>query len=91
MYKSESHHVSPGLDLPLPVPQGGQGRNDDVRAQHPQELLLEGQRGDRLRGLAQALQPSLDSVEGLLRVCLRMRASTTCCRPMTLSHCVHPG
>ena len=75
-----SHHVSPGLDLALPVPQSGQGRDDDVRAQHPQELRLEGQRGDGLRRLAQALQPSWRTVTRLLRLCLLMQADTTDCR-----------
>ena len=79
MKESESHHVSPGLDLALPVPEGGQGRNDDVRAQHPQELRLEGQRGDGLCCLAQALQPACDTVTRLLRVCLHVQANTTGC------------
>ena len=51
-----AHQVGPGLDLALPVAQGCQGRDDNVRARDAQELLLEGQCGNGLRSLAQALR-----------------------------------
>jgi hypothetical protein len=51
-----AHHARPGLDLALPVAERGEGRNDDVRPAHAQELALEGERRDGLRRLAQALR-----------------------------------
>ena len=51
-----AHQVGPGLDFALPVAQGCQGRDDDVRACDAQELLLERQCGNGLRSLAQALR-----------------------------------
>ena len=51
-----AHHAGPGLDLALPVAKRGEGRDDDVRAPHAQELALKRQRADALRSLAQPLR-----------------------------------
>jgi len=49
-----AHHRRPGLDLPLPVAQGRQWRDDEERPRHMAQLPLVLEHSDGLRSLAKA-------------------------------------
>ncbi len=55
----DPHHRRPGLDLPLPVAQGRQGRDDEKWPRHVAQLPLVLQHRDGLRSLAQAPEASM--------------------------------